>query len=163
MYVPETAQFDRLGLFDFRTIQFHKILDLKYLIASNLDSTHNLRLAETYRKVWQNDKSFYFEPHEGFYISFIAENAEKTNKKRDFHSRITASAGKKNFSGKMVKSRKIHANQLPETFTGRRYNFQKDELDEPVIELDLSSLEHSIDKIDPDILFELQKERLATV
>ena len=60
----------------------------------------------------------------------------------------------------MVKSRKIHANQLPETFTGRRYNFQKDELDEPVIELDLSSLEHSIDKIDPDILFELQKERL---
>ena len=63
----------------------------------------------------------------------------------------------------MLKSRKIYANQLPETFTGRRYNFQKDEWDEPVIELDLSSLEHSIDKIDPDILFELQKERLATV
>ena len=61
----------------------------------------------------------------------------------------------------MVKSRKIHANQLPET--GRRYNFQKDELDEPVIELDLSWLEHSIDKIDPEILFELQKDRLATV
>ena len=59
----------------------------------------------------------------------------------------------------MVKSRKIHANQLPETFTGKRYNFQKDHFGEPVIELDLSSLEDSIDKIDPDILFELQKER----
>ena len=110
--------------------------------------------------MWQNDKSFYFEPHEGFYISFVAENAEKTNKKRDFHSRITASAGKKNFSGKMVKSRKIHANQLPETFTGKRYNFQKDDIDEPIVELDLSCLENSIDKIDPYILFELQKERV---
>ena len=59
----------------------------------------------------------------------------------------------------MVKSRKIHANQLPETFTGKRYNFQKDHFGEPVIELDLSSLEDSIDEIDPDILFELQKER----
>jgi len=119
--------------------------DNKFLIRRKLEA-----------KVWQNDKSFYFEPHEGFYISFIAENAEKTQK-RDFHSRITASAGKKNFSGKMVKSRKIHANQLPETFTGRRHNFQKNEMDEPVIELDLTSLEHSIDKIDPDILLELQK------
>ena len=75
--------------------------------------------------MWQNDKSFYFEPHEGFYISFIAENAEKMNKKRDFQSRITASAGKKNFSGKMVKSRKIHANQLPgrdpRTAPGQRF------------------------------------------
>ena len=107
--------------------------------------------------MWQNDKSFYFEPHEGFYISFNAESAEKTNKKRDFHSRITASAGKKNFSGKMVKSRKIHANQLPETITGKRSSLPKTSFDEPIVELDLSFIENSIDKIDADILVQLQK------